>query len=105
MPCPYNGGASNYESGAANSLNAGILPPGYCFTHPCASGPLPITGNALTRSLAHPIGISVTVSTGSPEATGLGCSAWTSPVLSVVHAGIFRAFATSSIGALSGVNG
>ena len=73
--------------------------------HGCAAGPLPTAGKAVSRSRAAPMGISVTVSTGSSERTGLGCNTATKPRASSVHWGIFRALAFSSRGTASGVKG
>jgi len=54
------------------------------WIHSCASLPWPMTGNDAIRSLAAPIGMSATVSTGSLDFAGLGCSLparpnWSSP--------------------------
>ena len=73
--------------------------------HSCASLPWPITGKAVMRSRAAPMGISVTVSTGSSDFTGLGWSLPTRPSESCFQAGIRLASARSSMGAVSGVNG
>ena len=42
------------------------------FYHSLASDPLPIVGNAVMRRRAAPMGMSVIVSSGSGERTGLG---------------------------------
>ncbi len=64
-----------------------------------------MVGKEVIRSRAAPIGISVTVSTGSEDFAGLGCKTFKSPFLSSVQPGMRRAFALSSSGAVSGVNG
>ena len=65
---------------------------GLAAAHVCASCPRPITGKAVMRSRAAPMGISVTVSVGSSDFTGLGCSLPTRPSESCFHAGMRFAF-------------
>jgi hypothetical protein len=60
---------------------------------------------AVTRNLAAPIGISVTVSIGASDRTGLGCKAPIRPRPFSVQWGIFRALTRSSMGTDPGVNG
>ena len=57
------------------------------------------------RSRAAPMGMSVIVSSASRERAGLCCSGPTSAVRSIVHAGIFRAVARNSMGAVWAVKG
>ena len=52
----------------ADAMNSGSGGP----AHSCASAPSPMTGSAEMRSRAAPMGMSVTVSTGSADFTGLG---------------------------------
>ena len=63
-------------------------------------------GNAEMRNRAQPIGMSVTISTGSFVTTGLGNDEMgpTSPS-SICHSGILHARARSSRGAVSTLNG
>ncbi len=72
-------------------------------THGVPSGVA--VGNAVIRSRAAPIGISVTVSTGAALRAGDACSGVTTSWSSAVHSAIFRADAVILTGAVSGVNG
>src|ERR1035437_9533344 len=56
--------------------------------HSYVSLPSPITGKVEMRNRAAPIGISVTVSVGWSDFTGLGCNLPTRPSASCFHAGI-----------------
>src|SRR5260370_33068651 len=73
--------------------------------HSWAWLPVPITGKAVIRNRAAPIGMSVTFSTGSSDFTGLGCSLPTSLCPSCFQAAIFLTLARNSDGAFSGWNG
>ncbi|GGS52290.1 hypothetical protein GCM10010221_59200 [Streptomyces parvus] len=71
--------------------------------HDSASGA--VVGNDVFRSLAAPIGTSVTSSTGSVERAGLGWRGATTCSSSAVHSGMRRARAVIVSGVPSSVNG
>src|SRR5215471_12641382 len=73
--------------------------------HSCASGPSPMTGKEVIRKRAAPMGIKLTVSTGSADLTGLGWSLPTNPFQSWVQAGTLLAWTFSSRGTVSGLKG
>ena len=73
--------------------------------HSWLLGPLSMTGKAVMRKRAAPIGIKVTVSTGWVDITGCATTSLTAPRGSSVQLGILRAEVVSLIGVASLRNG